>query len=144
PEDKHQDLDFIMSLIDWDLNVDPDLYRNRFSPPKPVNDVNEMREHGYEEMWVTYKSEYFSAKELTVLPGRTVEISDNGAYGAIVVQGRGTMGPLSISSPSMIRFGEMTEDEVFVAADAARSGVQITNTSDYENLVMLKHFGPAV
>lgn len=144
PEDKQQDLDFIMSLIDWELNVDPDLYRNRFSPPKPVIDINEMREHGYEEMWVTYKSEYFSAKELTVLPGRTVEISDNGAYGAIVVQGRGTMGPLSISSPSMIRFGEMTEDEVFVAADAARSGVRITNTSDYEDLVMLKHFGPAV
>ncbi len=142
PEDKQQDLDFIMSLIDWDLNVDPDLYQNRFSPPKPVRDLQEMREDGYEEMWITYKSDYFSAKELTVLPGRTVEIRDDGAYGAIVIQGRGTMGSLSISSPAMIRFGEMTEDEVFVAADAARNGIPITNTSAYENLVMLKHFGP--
>jgi hypothetical protein len=144
PDDKKQDLDFIMGLIDWDLNVDPDLYRNRFTPPKPVNDLAEMRENGYEEMWVTYKSDYFSAKELTVFPGRTVKITDEGAYGAIVIQGRGTMGSLSVSSPAMIRFGEMTEDEVFVAADAASSGVRITNTSEYENLVMLKHFGPAV
>ena len=42
----------------------------------------------------------------------------------------------------MIRFGEMTSDEVFVTAPAARAGVRITNSSASENLVMLKHFGP--
>jgi hypothetical protein len=36
----------------------------------------------------------------------------------------------------------MTKDEVFVSAGAAQSGVKITNSSDKENLVMLKHFGP--
>jgi hypothetical protein len=36
----------------------------------------------------------------------------------------------------------MTKDEVFVSFDAARNGVRITNRSDRENLVMLKHFGP--
>jgi hypothetical protein len=36
----------------------------------------------------------------------------------------------------------MTKDEFFVTADAAAKGVVITNKSDSENLVMLKHFGP--
>jgi len=42
----------------------------------------------------------------------------------------------------MIRFGEMTMDEVFVSAPAATAGLRITNTSREQNLVMLKHFGP--
>ena len=42
----------------------------------------------------------------------------------------------------MIRFGEMTGDELFVTADAARQGVAVENLSDTEPLVLLKHFGP--
>ena len=42
----------------------------------------------------------------------------------------------------MIRFGQMTEDEFFVTADAAQAGVRIENTSDTDPLVILKHFGP--
>ena len=47
-----------------------------------------------------------------------------------------------VSTPSMIRFGQMTEDELFVTADAAQAGVRIENTSDTDPLVILKHFGP--
>ena len=36
----------------------------------------------------------------------------------------------------------MTKDELFVTASAAAAGVKITNRSETENLVMLKHFGP--
>lgn len=142
PEKHKHDLDFIMDLLDWDLNVDPDLYQNRFSPPKPVRPVGEMRAAGYEEHWIAYKSTYFSAKELTVFPGRSVEIKDPAAYGAIVVQGSGTVGSLAIESPAMIRFGQMTQDEIFVTMEAAHGGVTISNPSENENLVMLKHFGP--
>jgi hypothetical protein len=42
----------------------------------------------------------------------------------------------------MIRFGQMTEDELFVTADAARQGVRIQNASASDPLVILKHFGP--
>ena len=42
----------------------------------------------------------------------------------------------------MIRFGQMTEDELFVTADAANAGVRIENKSDVDPLVILKHFGP--
>jgi len=36
----------------------------------------------------------------------------------------------------------MTQDELFVTAKAAKEGIKITNTSDTDDLVMLKHFGP--
>jgi hypothetical protein len=52
------------------------------------------------------------------------------------------MGVHDVETPSMIRFGQMTKDEVFVTAAAAKAGVTITNLSDKEPLVMLKHFGP--
>jgi hypothetical protein len=42
----------------------------------------------------------------------------------------------------MIRFGDLTSDEFFVTEAAAQKGVVIVNNSDYENIVMLKHFGP--
>jgi hypothetical protein len=47
-----------------------------------------------------------------------------------------------VSAPTMIRFGEMTQDELFITAGAARQGVRIQNASDSDPLVILKHFGP--
>jgi hypothetical protein len=91
---------------------------------------------------VCYGTGYYSAKELTVLPKRTATIKDAAAYGLIVVQGHGTFGKLAVSTPSMIRFGESTEDELFVTEDAARAGVRIENRSETDPLVILKHFGP--
>ena len=43
---------------------------------------------------------------------------------------------------SVVSIGEMTKDELFVSAKAAKAGVTVVNKSDTENLVMLKHFGP--
>jgi hypothetical protein len=36
----------------------------------------------------------------------------------------------------------MTEDELFVTAEAARAGVRVENRSETDPLVILKHFGP--
>ena len=36
---------------------------------------------GYSEQWIGYGTGWYSAKELTVLPKRTVTIKDSGAYG---------------------------------------------------------------
>jgi hypothetical protein len=142
PQDRRDDLDYIVGLLDWERNADPDFYAHRFMPPKPVKPVEDMTEEGYRENWIVYKSEYFSAKELTVLPGRSVKIRDDGPYGAIVVQGHGTFGALEIEAPVSIRFGQMTRDELFVSAKAAREGVTVRNPSDTDPLVLLKHFGP--
>jgi hypothetical protein len=101
-----------------------------------------MADAGYEEKWVSYSTDYFCAKELTIHPGRTVTISDAAAYGMILTQGRGKLGVWDVHTPAMIRFGELTSDEFFVTRQAAAAGLDITNTSSTENLVMLKHFGP--
>jgi hypothetical protein len=107
-----------------------------------VRGFGESESDGYREQWVCYGTGYYSAKELTVLPKRSITIKDAAAYGLIVVQGHGVFGKLRVSAPTMIRFGEMTEDELFVTEDAARGGVRIDNQSASDPLVTLKHFGP--
>lgn len=144
PEELQDDLEYIVSILDWEENVDPYLAKNKFTKPVPVKSEEEMKAEGYIEKWVVYGSEFFCAKELTVLPGRSVTIKDEGAYGAILLQGHGKMGPLNVDTPTLIRFGELTNDEVFVTFDAAREGITIVNESDKDNLVMLKHFGPGI
>jgi len=143
PPELAHDLDYIVSMLDWEKNVDPEFGKHYKRLPVPVRDEAEMKESGYREVWVSYGSAYFSAKELTVLPGRAVVVADNAAYGLILTQGRGRVGRLDVETPAMIRFGQMTADELFVSVGAARAGVRIANASPCENLVMLKHFGPA-
>lgn len=142
PDEYKNDLDYLVDLIDWDLNLDPEFFLHRFLEPKPVKDLEEMRDEGYEEYWIVYGSDYFYAKELTVYPKRSITIKENGPYGVIVIQGHGKFGVLDIESPAMIRFGQVTKDELFVTNNAAKNGVTIKNESDEDNLVMLKHFGP--
>jgi hypothetical protein len=142
PPEHHQDLDYIIEMLDWAANVDPEFASHRQFHPVPVKPEQEMRDAGYSEKWVVYSTGYYSAKELTVFPGRTATITDAAAYGVIVVQGWGSIGKMEVETPSLIRYGEMTKDELFVTAAAAKQGVEVTNRSDKENLVMLKHFGP--
>lgn len=142
PKESIGDYDSLMELLDWELNVDPNTYQNRFMEPLPVRGMDEMQSLGYIEKWVCYKSDAFSAKELTVLPGASVTIKDDGAYGMIMMQGRGTMGVWEVETPALIRYGQLTNDEFFVSEAAAKEGVKIVNLSKTDPLVMLKHFGP--
>ncbi len=142
PEDKMGDVDHLMEVIDWDLNIDPNFYANRFMAPVPVAPLEETRKEGYEDRWICYKSADFGAKELTVLPGREVTIEDSAAYGLIVMQGHGTLGEWPIETPALIRFGQLTHDEYFVSESAAKEGVRIANPSLSDPIVILKHFGP--
>jgi hypothetical protein len=142
PPEYHHDLDFIIDMLDWDANVDPEFARHHFFHLRPVKDELEMAEAGYREKWVASSKGHYSAKELTVFPGRSAVIRDETAHGVIVVQGFGTVGVMAVAAPTIIRYGEMTNDELFVTSGAAQRGVTITNHSDKEDLVMLKHFGP--
>lgn len=142
PKDKIGDFGHLLDVIDWDLNVDPNFAANRFMRPKPVRQEEEMKAEGYIENWICYKSEAFSAKELTILPGRSAVIKDSAAYGMIMMQGHGKMGIWDIETPTMIRYGQLTHDEYFVSEDAAQTGVKIENHSQTDPIVMLKHIGP--
>ena len=143
PKEDIGNYDQLMEVIDWELNTNPNLLETRFMQPIPVRDEAEMESAGYSEKWVCYRSDAFSAKELTVFPGQTVTITDAAAYGLIMMQGHGKMGVWNIETPAMIRYGQLTNDEFFVTEAAAKSGVQITNYSSTDPIVMLKHFGPA-
>jgi hypothetical protein len=143
PPDKHNDLDFIISELDWDANVDPSFKDNHYLEPVPVANTES---EGYVDRWIVYGringEQLFTAKELTIEPGVKCTIRDNGAYGLIVVQGSGRMNNLNLNCPKLIRFVEMTDDEVFCTEAAARSGVVFENTSEVEDLVVLRYFGP--
>ncbi len=137
PKESIGDYEALLDVIDWDLNVDPNLYHNRFMPPIPAANGK-----GYTENWICYKSAAFSAKELTIEPGATVMIKDSAAYGLIMMQGHGKMGVWDIETPALIRYGQLTHDEYFVSEKAAKEGVTIVNHSSTDPIVMLKHFGP--
>jgi len=141
PEDRVGDLDFVIELLDWDLNVDANFMTNRFMAPYETD-----RSRDYEgrtvERWIVFRSELYSATELSVAPEETVTVTDTDAYGLIVVQGFGSVGVHQVESATAIRFGELSSDELFVSEVAAQTGVQVVNHSSSQTLVMLKHFGP--
>lgn len=145
PVDKHQDIDFIVGQIDWEANVDPHFKDHHYLEPIPDPGASG---DGYTDRWVCYGTvngeQRFSAKELTIQPGVKMTLKDNGASGVIVTQGRGRIGKLPLECPSLIRFGEMTEDEVFISAKAAREGVVVENLAKACPLVLLRYFGPNV
>jgi hypothetical protein len=140
PPDKQHDLDYLVSMVDWELNTLPNFRERFFRQPRPVKPEAEMQAEGYLEYWISYGNPYFAAKELTVLPSRTVTIKDACAYGMIMLQGHGTLGKWPIETPTLIRFGQLTHDECFVSYPAARAGVKIHNLSQSDPIVMLKHF----
>jgi len=142
PPDRHRDLDYIIGMLDWDANVNPTFGESNRYRPTPVAPFAQTDPEGYREVWVTYGTKWYSAKELTIQPKRAATIKDAAAYGIILTQGHGTFGGLQVSTPAMIRFGQMTEDELFVTAQRAREGVRVENRSDSDPLVILKHFGP--
>ena len=144
PEDKHQDLDFIVDQLDWERNVDTHFKDSNYL--EPIVDPA-CSGDGYTDRWIDYGTidgaQKFSAKELTVEPGAKCTLKDPGASGWITVQGSGRIGTMKLQTPVMIHFGEEPDDEVFITAEAAAAGVEIKNTGR-EPLVGLRYFGPEV
>lgn len=135
PEDKKYDMDYVLSLLDWEKNVDPHYKKTYFRPP-----IISSQDENHMEKWVAYGNDYIAAKELTVYPGKSVTIKDEAAYGCIFVQGHGRFGDFDAETPVLIRFGQKTADEYFVSEKAARGGIVVSNPSEYDPIVILKHF----
>jgi len=142
PADRRDDLDYIVGMLDWELNVDPSFVQHRFMLPRPVRPEEEMRATGLVDRWLAYRSPDFATKETTILPGRSATLQDPASYGLILVQGHGTLGAWEVETPTMIRFGQLTNDEFFVTEEAARAGVRVTNPSRTDPIVILRHYGP--
>ncbi|MBX3442199.1 MAG: hypothetical protein KF774_07310 [Planctomyces sp.] len=142
PKDKHDDNTYLVDALDWDGNVNPNFKDSHYLEPVVASGS---QKEGWVDRWIVYGrikgEQLFTAKELTINPGVKCTIQDGGAYGWITVQGEGRVGKLKLQTPAMIRFGQMTEDEVFVTAKAAAEGVTFENTGS-EPLVGLRYFGP--
>jgi hypothetical protein len=142
PANKHKDLDFIVHQLNWEANVNPTFKESHYLEPIVAAGGNGA---GYVDKWIVYGKvdgeQLFTAKELTVDPGAKVTIKDTGAYGLVAVQGAGTIGKHALRTPAMIHYGELTEDEYFITANAAAQGVVFENTG-VEPLVSLRYFGP--
>jgi len=145
PPSKHKDLDYLVDQLDWDQNTDPDFKANHYLEPIPVADTSR---EGYLDEWICYGRiegwQCVTAKKLTVQPGAKVTVPDKGAYCLINVEGEGRINSLRLECPKLIRFHDLTQDEVFVTEEAARAGVVYENTSASEPLVILRYFGPEV
>jgi hypothetical protein len=143
PKKYHHDLDYLVDQLDWEGNTDERFKENHYLEPVPVKGACG---GGATDRWIVYGkvagAQLFSAKELTLEPGAKCTVKDNGAYGLITVQGSGRMNRLKLNSPKLIRFHELTDDEVFCTESAAKAGVVFENTSDVEPLVALRYFGP--
>ncbi|MCQ3035758.1 MAG: hypothetical protein MJ248_06075 [Bacilli bacterium] len=135
PKEELGNFDYLMDVIDWDANIDPDFKKHHFMRPIAIYDGSD-----YKEEWICYLCKLVCAKRLTVYPGQKVVIKDNAAYGLIMLQGHGKMNDWNIETPSLIRYGQLTNDEYFVSEKAAKEGVVIENTSESDPIVMLKHF----
>lgn len=135
PDEERGNFDYLMDVIDWEANTDPEFKQKHFMPPVTINETD-----GYVEEWICYKCRTASAKRLTVKPGKTAVIKDEAAYGMILIEGHGRMDAWEIETPTLIRYGELTNDEFFVTDAAAKNGVTITNASSTEPIVILKHF----
>jgi hypothetical protein len=144
PKEKHRDLDFIIEQLDWEKNIDTHFKEHNYLEPIVDQSTSGL---GHTDRWIVYGTvdgeQLFSSKELSIEPGAKCVLKDPGASSWITVQGRGRMGKLALQTPAMIRFGEETEDEVFITDEAATAGVQIENTGS-EPLVGLRYFGPNV
>jgi len=144
PEDRHQDLDYIIEQLAWEKNVDPNFKQSNYV--EPIVDKAASGD-GYTDRWIDYGGfdgqQLVSAKELTIQPGVKMTLRDPGASGWITVQGSGRMGKMALQTPVMIHYGEEPYDEVFITAQAAAGGIEIENTG-YEPLVGLRYFGPNV
>jgi len=138
PEEKKRDLEYIMSLLDWEKNIDPNFRKTYFRPPVPYR-----KNEQFSEKWISYANDYFSAKELEIAPGQTAVVDDPVAYGCIMLQGHGKFGTFAdAEAATCLRYGQASADEYFVSEGAAKKGVRIVNKSNYEPMIILKHFGP--
>jgi hypothetical protein len=140
PEEKHHDLDYLLELIDWEVNVDPTFRAHHYLEP-----IVARTDDGAQDRWIVYGrvdgKPLLAARELTVESGASTRVQDKAASCLIAVQGRGSLGALTAETPTMIRYGELTADEFFITSPAAEEGVLVRNTGQ-EPFVTLRYFGP--
>ena len=129
PEDKVGDFDYLIEVLDWEQNVDPDFAAHHFMRPAAgAARCRRWQAEGYVENWICYKSAGLQRqgadRAARARPSRSTTAA---AYGLILMQGHGKMGVWDIETPALIRFGQLTHGRVLRQRGGRRAqGVTIT------------------
>jgi len=127
----------VAKLIDWKRSRDPLFYKRYHTTPARIDEPK--NEDKGVEYWIfnPNRTRKFCGKEVRVLPRKSLESVEEGAYAVFVWKGRGKIGEIEVQG------GNLGMDEVFVSAEAATQPHKIVNTGK-EELVLYKIFGPNV
>ncbi len=136
PDNEKDDIEALFSQIDWEESTLPNYKEKYFRVQKKLDTTQE----GLTEHWVVYANDWIAAKKVTISPKAAVKLVDQAAYCALIIQGHGKFGGYQCETPTLLRFGQPSGDEFFVADKAAKEGVTIKNDSHYEPLVILQNF----
>jgi len=142
PNLKEALIEWFVEVLDWEKNVDPNFVQNSFMEPWPVQSPEQIERLGYVNKWICYLSDAFSANELTVKPRHTARLEEDttSPYGFIVMQGHANINGMLFEAPTMIRYGQLTNDEGYVTPRAIAGGLEIKNLSDRDDFVILRHY----
>jgi hypothetical protein len=138
PPSVNNPVDYIMDAVDWEKNFDMEFKKHYFRPPIKLPQT----EDGLMEKWICYGNDYLTSKEVSIAPKSSVVLTDNAAYGCVIIQGFGQFGVYDAEVVNMMRVNDITADEFFVSKQKAKDGVRIVNNSRTEPMTILQHFGP--
>ena len=116
PPEHHHDLDYIIGMLDWDKNVDPEFGKHNKVFPKPVQaggGDGRRRLLARSGSPMAGRALFRQGTDRVPGPNRRHPPTRR-RYGVILTQGWGSAGKMDVETPTLIRFGEMTKDEVFV------------------------------
>ena len=124
PPEYHHDLDYLISMLDWDANVNPEFAKTNkmFPRAREAGDGDGSRRLSREvdHLWhrlLLGEGTDRAAEAQRDDQGQRRLWRDSHARSRNVRQA-------AVATPTMIRFGQMTEDELFVTAAAAKEGVR--------------------
>ena len=123
---------FILELIDWERNGDPDFYSHHHLEPQPIHGSEP---DGGREDRIFYRTRKFSGTRVIVRPGGSYRCADAGVYSLFVWRGTGRYGGHDVVG------GRPGLDELLVTHDRAITGVDVVNAGGDE-LHLVKFFGP--
>src|SRR5690625_7881898 len=64
PKDRLGDYDQLLEVIDWELNLDPNIREDRFMEPIAARAMVVMEAEGCDQKWGVFNAKEFSDKEL--------------------------------------------------------------------------------
>ncbi|MBI5282598.1 MAG: hypothetical protein HY858_13015 [Candidatus Solibacter usitatus] len=82
-----------------------------------------------------------AAQRLTLAAAETTTLRHPHAFALFCLHGQGLVNRVTFQHPLSLSDGRLTPDELFVAGEAARRGIQVRNSSDRERLVLLQILG---